>query len=71
MTTEAMNHLGNVLSLLAELHEDDRCEALDEALAFYNAENPNQQIVPVEGYTTRLVQRGPLDDALESIGTAP
>jgi hypothetical protein len=53
----AMRHLGNVLQLLAELHTDDRCKALDSALAFYNAHNPTAIIDPVEGYESRLVIR--------------
>lgn len=58
---DAMRHLGNVLYMLAELHEDDRCEAFDEAMEFYNKENPDLQVVPLEGFTTRLDQTGPLD----------
>lgn len=57
-------HLGNVLSILAELHQDDRCRALDEALVYYNASCPDKQIAPVDGYVTRLVQHGPLEAAL-------
>jgi hypothetical protein len=61
-TTEtALNHLGFVLKILAELSPNDRCRALDEAQAFYNAARPDAQIEPMQGYVTRLVQVGPLD----------
>lgn len=53
--TEAMKHLGNVLMLLAELHPDDRCKALDNAMAFYNQHNPKAQVAPVPGFETHLV----------------
>lgn len=61
----AMVHLANVLTILAELHEDDRSRAFDEALKFYNEHNPDRQVAPVDGYVTRLSQKGPLDDALQ------
>jgi len=60
----AMKHLGNVLVILADLVDDERCRALDEALAFYNANNPNLQVMPTEGYKTHLVSIGPLQRAL-------
>lgn len=58
---QAMKHLGDVLQMLAELHEDDRCQAFEDALGFYNQENPNLRVEPIDGYSTRLVQYGPLD----------
>jgi hypothetical protein len=61
---DAIKHLGNVLYMLAELHEDDQCRAFSEAMSYYNAARPNQQVVPIEGYSTRLVQTGPFDAAL-------
>jgi hypothetical protein len=58
----AMDHLGDVLMMLADLSPDDRCRALDEALAFYNAAaRPDAQIAHTPGYVTRLVQITPLD----------
>lgn len=66
MSDEAMSHLGNVLMILAELHPDDRCRALDEALAFYNERRPNAQVAPVDGYVSRLVNFSPLDAAIFS-----
>lgn len=59
MSDEAMVHLRNVLMLLAELHPDDRCKALDKAMAFYNDAHQDGRIEPVEGYETRLVRIGP------------
>lgn len=70
-SSAAMHHLGNVLTILAELHEDDRSRAYDEALAFYNAHNPDAQVAPVEGYSTRLTQIGPLDTALARAAGGP
>jgi hypothetical protein len=64
-----MEHLGNVLMILAELHPDDRCRALDEAMAFYNGSNPNCQVEPAQGYVSRLVHEGPLQRALAAIPT--
>jgi hypothetical protein len=61
---EAMKHLGNVLVILAELVPDERCRALDNALAFYNERNPDCQVEGVEGYDTYLVHQGPLQKAL-------
>lgn len=57
----ALDHLGLVLSILAELSPCDRCRGLDEAQAFYNAARPEAIITPTAGYVTRLVQVGPLD----------
>ena len=57
----AINHLGAVLSTLAELAPCDRSSCLDEALSFYNATKPNSPIYPEVGYVTRLVRVGPLD----------
>ena len=55
---DALHHLGNVLAILAELHPDDRSNALDGALAFYNARCPNAQVEPVAG-VSRLVHQWP------------
>lgn len=60
--TAAMTYLGGMLNMLAELHPDDRCRAYDDALEFYNEQNPNDQIMAVPGYVTRLVHIGPLDN---------
>jgi hypothetical protein len=60
MDMRAMEHLGNVLTILAELHSDDRCNALEDALAFYNEHNPGAMIEPEDGFETRLVHVGPL-----------
>lgn len=40
----ALDHLGNLLVILSDLHPDDRCMALDEAQEFYNALRPNAKI---------------------------
>src|SRR5690242_9315440 len=63
---KTMRHLGNVLQLLAELHPDDRCRALDSALEFFNRENPHAQIEPAEGHVSRLVIDGPLQHAIRN-----
>lgn len=57
---DAMAHLGNVLVMLAELHPDDRCKALENAMAFYNEHNPEARVEPIHGCETRLVHIGPL-----------
>ena len=41
---EALRHLGNVLYAIAEMKTEDRCRALDEAVAFHNAAQPDSQI---------------------------
>lgn len=64
MTKEGQ-HLGDVLYMLAELHPDDQCRAYVEALAYYNIQYPNEQIVPEEGYSSRIVTTGPLDRLLD------
>jgi hypothetical protein len=53
---DALDHLGFVMSMLAEIPAIDRCRDLDEAQAFYNAARPEAQIVPSEGYITKLVK---------------
>lgn len=59
----ALEHLGNVLMILADLEPDDRCDALDKALAFYNAARPDRQVVPSGVGTTRLIHHiAGLDD---------
>lgn len=60
----AATHLGAVLYFLADLHPDDRCQALDDALAFYNAQCLHAQVAPQEGYVSRLVITTPFDVAL-------
>lgn len=62
---DAMDHLGNVLYMLADLHPDFRCRAYAEALAFYNAARPDARVEPHEGWETRLVNIGPLDRVLQ------
>lgn len=62
---DAMHHLGAVLSYFAELHESDRCKAFDDALAFYNRENPDARVEPESGYCLMLVRNGPLDGMLD------
>lgn len=65
---DALDHLGNVLFMLQDLHADDRCAAFEKALAFYNAARPNAVIVPQEGYETRIVHTTPLHRALREAG---
>lgn len=67
----AILHLGNVLSMLAELHSDDRCEALESALVFYNQACPNAQVVADPAYEIRLVITGPLDRAIAALPASP
>ena len=43
---QALEHLGNVLYYCADIHPDDRCDALDNALKFYNEARPNQRVEP-------------------------
>jgi hypothetical protein len=43
---QTMNHLRDVLYILADLHPDDSCEAVKKALEFYNRKHPNQHIEP-------------------------
>ena len=58
---DALDHLGHVLNIFAELSPTDRCRALDDALEFYNAARPNFKVGPQPRFVTRLVQVGPLD----------
>ncbi len=51
----ALEHLGNVLHLLSDLHPDDRTRALDNALEFYNKKRPNRRIEPSGFPMQRLV----------------
>ena len=64
--SDALDHLGNVLSMLADLHPDEQCRAFTKALAFYNSVRPNARVEPHEGWETRLVNIGPLDRVLAS-----
>lgn len=45
---EALHHLGNALSFGAAIHPDDRNEAYESALRYYNAARPDFQIDAVE-----------------------
>jgi len=57
---EAMRHLGQVLYMFSDLHADDRCEAFEDAMNYYNAQNPDAMVQPVPDYETRLVHVTPL-----------
>lgn len=65
---EALNHLGDVLNQLADLHPDYRCRALDEALAFYNDKCPDQRVLPSGLSLQRLIN---IDDPLDTAPTPP
>jgi hypothetical protein len=43
---QALEHLGNALSFIADIHPDDRNDAVDQALEFYNAVCPDRQVHP-------------------------
>ena len=43
---QILEHLGKVLYFIADIHPDDRNDAVDTALAFYNERCPNKKIVP-------------------------
>jgi hypothetical protein len=60
-TETALDHLGTVLYVLADLCPNDRCKALNDAQDYYNSTRTTQQISPNPGWVTRLVQVGPLD----------
>lgn len=64
---DVLKHLGDVLYMLADLHRDDQCRAYTEAVAFYNAACPDEQVLPTEGYLTRVVHRTPLHDDLDKV----
>ena len=71
MTTDeklALDHLGNVLTLLAELRPEDRCRALDEAVMFYNERRPEAKVTAEPGYVSRLVILGPMDQTYSPRG---
>ncbi len=68
---EALKHLGDVLIMLAELHPGDQCRAYVEAIAYYNAQCPEERIIPTEGYSSRIVTTGPLDAILPGKGVGP
>lgn len=60
---KALDHLALVLDILAELVPSDRCDGLDNALAYYNERRPDARVQPLEGYVTKLVHFGPMDFA--------
>ncbi len=43
---QALEHLGNVLYYFADIHPDDRCYAVESALAFYNEKRPEKMVEP-------------------------
>jgi hypothetical protein len=63
---DAMDHLRNVLYMLANLHPDYQYRAYTEALEFYNAARPDARIEPNEGYETHLVSIGPLERSMDA-----
>lgn len=58
---EAVDHLGAVLHLLANLEPDSRCRALENAQTFYNAVRPDAIIAPEPGFITTITHTTPLD----------
>lgn len=46
VTETALDHLGDVLYMLADLHPDDQCRAYIDALNFYNSQRPNKIVAP-------------------------
>lgn len=67
----ALDHLRNVLMILADLHSDDQCQAYKDALAFYNQACPAQRIEPHDGYSTRLVHTTPIDECTSPLKVQP
>jgi hypothetical protein len=57
---DALRHLGKVLMILSDLHPDDRCEALDSALAFYNEHCPDWRVTP-SGFGFQRLTPNPID----------
>lgn len=41
---QALDHLGDVLYSISDMPREDRCRAIDDALAFYNAQRPEKQV---------------------------
>lgn len=66
----AMDHLGQVLYTFSDLDEGDRSNAFQDAMDFYNKNNPDKQVSAVDGYKTYILQRGPLDDAIGLWGSS-
>jgi hypothetical protein len=60
---EAMRHLGEVLFLLSSLAPEDRCRALDDAQAFWEAKT-GMKIEPSGCGVKRLVHHIPVLDDL-------
>lgn len=52
---DALEHLGDVLYMLSDLHPDDQCQAYIDALTFYNTTAPDKQIEPSGIGHTRLI----------------
>lgn len=61
--TLAFEHLRNVLYMLADLHPDDNCVALNRARKFYNAAKPEDKIEPSGLGFQRLVRDDGQSDA--------
>lgn len=59
--TTALEHLGDVLDMLVDLSPMDQCEALTDAVAYYNRMRPDLQVQRHAGYLTKLVHIGPMD----------
>ena len=57
----AIEHLGNVLVMLANLAPGQRCQAFDDALSYYNDQRPAARVLPMDDYLTLLVTVSPLD----------
>ena len=56
---QALEHLGHVLYYFADIHPDDRCDALDNALTFYNARRPDKRVEP-SGFGYQRIVNPPL-----------
>lgn len=51
----ALDHLGDVLYMLADLAPDDQCRAYVNALNFYNSQRPDCRVEPSGVGEVRLV----------------
>lgn len=53
---EALEHLGNLLYILSDLHPDDQSKAYCDALEFYNKARPDNRVEPSGFRYQRLVE---------------
>lgn len=64
--TKALDHLGQVLYFFSDIHPDDRCQAVENALKFYNENRPNAIVEPSGLCHQRIITKWSFDEQVDT-----